>query len=168
RGLLDLGEKKYDNNYFERVYGIDEVDVLEDDGTSDEEGDNDDYMTLVDYMENNSLTSDANYNYVLTRMDTEDFMDYQIANIFFDNADWPGTNVIFWRKKTDGFVPNAPYGHDGRWRWAFHDLDDTFGYAFDDYNHNSLAAATATDGPEWPNPEWSTLFVRRMLENETL
>ena len=167
RGLLDLREKKYDNNYFERVYGIDEVDVLEDDGTSVEEGDNDDYMTLVDYMENNSLASDANYNYVLTRMDPDNFMDYQIANIFFDNADWPGTNVIFWRKKTDGFVPNAPYGHDGRWRWAFHDLDDTFGYAFDDYNHNSLAAATATDGPEWPNPEWSTLFLRRMLENET-
>lgn len=167
RGLLDLREKKYDNNYFERVYGIDEVDVLEDDGTSIEEGDNDDYMTLVDYMENNSLASDANYNYVLTRLDPDNFMDYQIANIYFDNADWPGTNVIFWRKKTEGYVPNAPYGHDGRWRWALHDLDDTFGYAFEDYNHNSLAAATALGGPEWPNPEWSTLFLRRMLENNT-
>lgn len=167
RGILDLREKKYDNNYFERVYGIDDVDVLEDNGDTVEEGDNDDYLTLRDYMENNSLVDDANYNYVLTRLDPESFADYFISNIYFDNTDWPGTNILFWRKKTEGFVPNAPYGHDGRWRWALHDMDDTLSFGSDGPDHDNLASATALGGPDWPNPEWSTLFLRRMLENNT-
>ena len=164
RGLLDLREKKYDNNYFERVYGIDEVDVIEDNGGV-EEGDDEEYWNLVDYMENNSLAGEANYNFAITKLDPDNFMDYFIANIYFDNTDWPGTNILLWRKKTQGYEPNAPYGHDGRWRWAFHDMDDTFSYGSGDINHNSLANATALNGPDWPNPEWSTLFLRRMLEN---
>lgn len=165
-GILDIREK-YDNNYFKRVFDIDDIDMLEDDGESVEEGDSDDYLTLRTYMENNSVASDANYDYVKTRMDPESFADYYIANIYFDNTDWPGTNVTFWRKKTEGFVPNAPYGHDGRWRWAFHDMDDTFSIGSNGPNHNNLASATATNGPDWPNPEWSTLFLRKLLQNNS-
>ena len=69
---------------------------------------------------------------------------------------------MFWRKRTAGFVPNALYGHDGRWRWAIHDMDSTL----DDSDHNSLADATATNGTS-PNPPWSTLILRKLLENNT-
>ncbi len=162
RGILNIREK-YDDNYFERVIGTDDIDLLEDEGVV-EEGDDVDYVDLVNYIENNSLVSDANYQYIQTRIDPESFMDYQIANIYLDNGDWPGTNQTFWRKRVP-YTAGAPYGHDGRWRWAFHDMDDTFGIASDTYNHDALAAATATDGPEWPNPAWSTLFLRKFLEN---
>ncbi|MFT3794523.1 CotH kinase family protein [Flavobacterium sp.] len=168
RGILNIREK-FDDDYFGRVIGTKDVDILEDEGiyeTNIEEGDNADYIDLVNYMENNTLVSDANYQYIQTRMDTDNFMDYYIANIFFDNGDWPGTNQTFWRKQVP-YTPGAPYGHDGRWRWAFHDMDDTFGVAYDTYSHNALAAATATNGPDWPNPAWSTLFLRKLLDNPT-
>jgi hypothetical protein len=167
RGILNVREK-YDDNYFDQVYGFSDVDLLEDEGLYEsniEEGDNADYIDMVTYIENNSLATDTNYDYIKTRLDPESFMDYQIANIYFDNGDWPGTNETFWRKHTAGFVPDAPYGLDGRWRWAFHDMDDTFGVASDTPNHNALAAATATNGPDWPNPAWSTLFLRKLLQN---
>lgn len=169
-GILNIREKR-DDNYFERVYGIDsdELDLLENDGIAPEyieSGDNVDYLDLTEYLENNSLASAANYQYIQTRIDTDNFMDYFIANIYMDNGDWPGTNTVFWRKKVP-YTPGADYGQDGRWRWVFHDMDDTFGVTNDSFNHNDLAAATATNGPAWPNPAWSTLFLRRMLENPT-
>lgn len=164
RGILNIREK-YDDNYFERVIGTGDIDFLEDEGNV-EEGDADDYTTLVDYITNNSLVSDANYQYIQTRVDPKSFMDYQIANIYMDNGDWPGTNTAYWRARVP-YTPNAAYGLDGRWRWAFHDMDDTFGIATDSYTHNALAAATATNGPDWPNPAWSTLFLRKFLENNT-
>ena len=33
------------------------------------------------------------------------------------------------------------------------------------YNFNTLEFATETNGPEWPNPPWSTYLLRRLLEN---
>lgn len=166
-GILNIREK-YDDNYFEQNFGFDNVDMLEDNGDAIEEGTNTDYLTLRSYMEgSNSLAVQANYDYVKTRLDPESFMDYYISNIYFDNTDWPGTNVTFWRKQTTGYIPNAPYGHDGRWRWAFHDMDDTFSIGSNGPNHNNLASATATNGPEWPNPAWSTLFLRKLLQNDS-
>ncbi|MET0758943.1 MAG: CotH kinase family protein [Flavobacterium sp.] len=162
-GILGLREK-YDNNYFKQVYNIpsDEIDVLENQG-SVEEGDNIDYNAMYNYFENNSLVSDTNYNYIKTQLDPENFTDYFTTNIFFYNRDWPGNNIIYWRKKTATYLPNAPYGHDGRWRWAIHDMDSTFKDAF----YNSLADATATNGSSAPNPAWSTLLLRKLLENNS-
>jgi hypothetical protein len=166
-GILNLREK-YDNDYFKRVYnfGANELDFLENEGFA-MEGDNLDYLDLINYFENNSLVSDANYSYIKTRLDPENFIDYFTTNIFFQNSDWPGNNIQFWRKKTSGYIPNAAYGHDGRWRWAFHDMDDTFSFGTDDFNYNGLADATAMNGPAWPNPEWSTLILRKLLENNS-
>lgn len=167
-GILNIREK-IDNNYFKQLYNIDAVDIMENAWLFPEigEGDQVDWNNLYNYMNSNSLVSDANYNYIQTRIDTDNFIDYMVANIFLDNGDWPGTNVMAWRKKTSGFVPDALYGHDGRWRWAFHDTDDTYGITSDSQTRNSLAAATATNGPEWPNPPSSTLFLRKLLQNET-
>jgi hypothetical protein len=159
-GLLNMREK-YDNNYFKQVYNIDEVDLLENQGAV-QEGDAVDYNNMYSYISNNSFTSDANYAYIQTRMDTDNFIDYFVTNIFAQNDDWPGNNIVYWRKRTTGFVANAPYGHDGRWRWAIHDMDSTL----DEPDHDSLADATSTTGTS-PNPPWSTLILRKLLENNT-
>ena len=166
-GILNLREK-YDNNYFKRVYnfGANELDFLENEGFA-MEGENLDYLDLLNYLETNSLNSDANYSYIKTRLDPENFIDYFTTNIFFQNSDWPGNNIQFWRKKTTAYIPNAAYGHDGRWRWAFQDMDDTFSFGTDDIAHNSLADATAVNGTAWPNPAWSTLLLRKLLENNS-
>jgi hypothetical protein len=34
------------------------------------------------------------------------------------------------------------------------------------YYSNTLEQATEENGPSWPNPPWSTLLFRRLLENE--
>ncbi|WP_298222167.1 putative Ig domain-containing protein, partial [Flavobacterium sp.] len=159
-GLLNMREK-YDNNYFKQVYNIDAVDLLENQGAI-QEGDDVDYEDMYNYISTHTFTSDANYAYIQTRMDTDNFIDYFTTNIFYQNDDWPGNNIIYWRKRTAGFVANAPYGHDGRWRWAIHDTDSTL----DDPNYNSLRDATSTTDVG-PNPAWSTLILRKLLANTT-
>jgi hypothetical protein len=164
-GILNLRER-YDDKYFKRVYGIDEIDLdyLKDDLTPDT-GDNDHYFAMTDYMEANSLDNQANYNYITTQLDPENFRDYNITNIYAQNTDWPGWNTVFWRKRTVAYEPNAPYGQDGRWRAGMNDLDDGFGNYPSGSGHNTLEFATATGIFDYPNPEWSTLILRKLLEN---
>ena len=83
-------------------------------------------------------------------------MDYKIAQIYFDNQD-AGGNIKYWRPQTPS----------GRWRWVLYDTDWGFGLHDEKaYNNNSLAFHTATGGPAWPNPEWSTFILRNLLKNE--
>jgi len=48
------------------------------------------------------------------------------------------------------------------------DLDYGFGLyqGSEAASNNSLKRATAPDGPDWPNPPWSTFLLRSLLKNE--
>lgn len=163
-GMLNIRERM-DRHYFERKYGIVEADIeVIDDGYQVDEGSGDHFEAMFSYLENNSLADVSNYNYIKTQLDADNFRDYFITNIFIQNTDWPGWNTLFWRKNTT-FNPQAAYGNDGRWRTAIKDTDAGFSLMLDINDHNTLEFATATGGTEWPNPEWSTLILRRLLEN---
>jgi hypothetical protein len=158
--------ERYDRHYLSRVYGIepDRIDLLE--GNAEiQEGSNQHYLETLAYINTNRLVNNEHYEYIKTRIDIENYMHYQIAQIFSGNRDWPGNNIDFWRHQTDEYNPDAPYGQDGRWRWLMYDTDFGFGLYGGLASHNILELATATNGPSWPNPPWSTLLFRRLLEN---
>ncbi len=114
------------------------------------------YQRLLRFLEKNSLANDANFAYVTSQMEVNNFLDYQVAQIFFDNQD-AGGNIKYWRPQT----PN------GRWRWILYDTD--WGFGLNDpkaYRTNSLAFHTEPNGPDWPNPPWSTFILRNLLENQ--
>jgi hypothetical protein len=163
-GILNIRER-YDNNYFQRVYNTNSVDLLEN-SADIKEGDDVHYNAMTTYLETHTMASEANYNYIKTQLDPESFRDFFIANIFFQNADFPNNNVQYWRNKTSSYEPNAAYGLDGRWRWLLHDMDASFSFGTDDFNGNSLAIATSINTTD-VNPEWSTLILRRLLENDS-
>lgn len=167
---------RLDERYIETHYGLKETEITILDGNANySDGDPDGrnhYLSLYQYINQNHLGTAQNYEHVKTLMDVENFADYQIANIFFGNTDWPGNNIQYWRRNTPTYEPLAPYGWDGRWRWMVFDTDFGFGLPFDYVSgfeegpaHNTLAFALATQGPSWPNPEWSTLFLRKLTQN---
>lgn len=165
-GLLNMRER-FDSKYFDRVYGIDEDDLehIEISGTVQaKEGSLEHYEAMMDFLAGNSLANEANYAYITTQLDDKNFADYFITEVFINNLDWLNNNVELFRKNTDAYIPDAPYGHDGRWRWILKDTDVSFGLA-SPYTYNTLAHATATNGTG-QNPPWATLIFRRMLENE--
>jgi len=113
------------------------------------------YQRLIRYMEQHDLSVAAHYQQVEDWMDTESFIDFQIAQIFFDNRD-AGGNIRYWRPQTES----------GQWRWILYDLDWAMGlHDHDAYQFNSLLFHTRPDGPHWPNPPWSTFVLRSLLNN---
>lgn len=157
-GIHNVGEK-LNEHYVESHYNIigDSIDLVEiSKGIEANMGDMTAYNTMMDFIGANSLAVESNYQTVASMIDMENYLDYQIAQIFSANGDWPGSNMKLWRERRPG----------ARWRWMVYDLDFTFGgNAQGQFNTNTLAQATATNGPSWPNPPWATLMLRKLLEH---
>ncbi len=164
-GLANVRER-YDRHYLARVYGVpeDEAAQLYNNAWVEEgqPSDRNDYLDLRGFVASNDMTLAANLAFVAERMDLENYIAYNVAQIYIANGDWPGNNIRFWRRTRPAYDPAAPYGHDGRWRWMMYDTDFAFGTA----SQATLAQATTPDGSGWPNPPWSTQLLRGLLENE--
>ena len=157
-GIYNLREK-LNEDYLAAHHGVDpqNVDILEGPGAWVVEGDDRHYRDLLTLLENNDLTDPGVYQRVGELMDIKNYIDYQAAEIYYANTDWPGNNIKFWRPKTS----------DGRWRWLLFDTDFGFGLFHNSQaDANMLEFVTATDGPIWPNPPRSTWLFRRLLESE--
>lgn len=156
-GILNIREKM-NEDYLENHHNVDpdNVDILEGNG-SVVEGGADHYEAMINFIQNVDLSIQENYNFLSTQMDINNFIDYQIAEIYFGNTDWPGNNIKFWRPKTV----------TGKWRWLMFDTDFGFGYFGNaQYYDDHLFAAMQTNGSSWPNPPWSTYLLRRLMTNE--
>jgi hypothetical protein len=155
-GVQNIREKS-SADYLLSNYGLDEdsVDLLESYNTV-VDGDNSGYTPIIKFLNSNNLTSTQNYNYITSRIDLESYIDYQIAEIYFANLDWPGNNIKYWKSKKPG----------SKWRWLLYDTDFGFGLYDISPAHNTLTFATEANGPDWPNPPWSTLLFRRLLGND--
>ncbi|MGB1393783.1 MAG: CotH kinase family protein [Flavobacteriaceae bacterium] len=119
------------------------------------EGSNQEYIQLIDYINSNDLSNEANFEYIRQRIDLKQYALYQASNIFFNNTDWPGNNIKFWKHP------------DTKWRWIMYDTDFGFGpfWNISNYNEDTLSFALYPDGPGWPNPPWSTLLFRKLITN---
>ncbi len=114
------------------------------------------YDAMRIFMGKNSLASQENFDHVSSIMDVENFMEYEILQIYIDNQD-AGGNIKFWQPQVEG----------GKWRWILFDTDFGLGhYGRDGYKNNSLEFHTKPNGPAWPNPPWSTLNLRSLLQNK--
>jgi len=155
-GVYHIREKV--NRYFlesEWGYHKDSIDLIEHKITR-KRGSKKHYERMLDFLDDNDMSRAENYAHIQTLMDVDNFIDYKIAEIYFDNVD-AGGNIKYWRPQVEG----------GRWRWILYDTDWGFGLHDEEaYKHNSLAFHTEPNGPHWPNPPWSTFILRKLLDNE--
>lgn len=136
---------------------IDLLEYLSGSGPTALHGSTDAYDALVADLRAD-LSSESAYSNIAEQLDIDSFIDYQLAQIYFDNRDWPGNNAKLWRQRSS----------EGRWRWILYDTDFGFGIWNDNaYRSNTLAFAAEANGPNWPNPPWSTFVLRRLLTNPT-
>lgn len=159
--------ERYDKHYLARKFDIQDgkFDML-DNNRQVADGDIDHYAKTLEYIVQNGVENEEHYEYIKTRISTESFIDYMVAETFIANTDWPANNIKYWRLKTDGYDPDAGPGKDGRWRWMVVDTDWGLGMRVP-YDENMLEFATADDVPDYPNPPWATFLLRSLLRNET-
>lgn len=172
-GIYNIRER-YDHKYLADNYDLDdkkvalldlyeEIDVQE--GTQE---DADAYTNeIINYLKSHSITEKSTYDYINTKMDIQNYIAYNVAEIFFGNTDWPGNNMSIWKYKTDDgqYHPEAPYGQDGRWRWLLKDTDFGFGLYGKSVTHNTLNFASSERVEGNGNPTWATYLFRTLLQN---
>ncbi len=125
------------------------------------------YQAMRNYVNSRSMAVESNFQFVAERyLDVDNFIDYNLAVIYFQNFDIG--NVKCWRPRTPR----------GRFHWIVYDQD----YGFNLWPSNIYVAAMARDYADyadmfrfstagtgtstgWPNAGGRTLLLRRMLEN---
>ena len=152
----------YNKHYIEAHHGVDKdsIDLIKNPYVNGEikEGDKVAWDELTDFIENNSLQNIPNYDFVTSKIDMNEFMNYNIAEMYAANYDWPANNVAVWRDR-----------NGGKFRWMFYDLDISSGFAQwspSDAAFNAIVHATTLNGDDWPNNPESTLFLRKIIQNE--
>ena len=156
-GILNIREK-INEHYVAGNYNLDKDNInLIEQQSSIIHGSNNDYLEILDFLNTNaSLSSDERYAWISDQININNYIQYQLTEIYINNQDWPGNNIKFWNTITP----------DSKWRWIIFDTD--FGYGIwnlNDYQINTLDFALEPNGPGWPNPPWSTLMFRRLVTN---
>ncbi len=133
---------RYDAKYFENYYGIAPEDLVICERAEaylffGEPGDEKlykDMLRMIDenyeakgYKTGDSLANPVAYEKITEQMDVDNYIDYYVSQIYSSHSDWPGGNIMFWKKKVDvsDSSSQSQYGHDGKWRWMLIDLDDS-------------------------------------------
>lgn len=154
-GIYNIREKQ-NEEYLKENNGVDPVnlDILEN-NMEVVEGDSIHYQNMLDFIETNDLSVTANFDSVKNLMDINNYLDYQIIQLFAANIDWPANNIKYWRPKTV----------NGKWRWMLFDIDAGFGL-WSNYDFNSLEFATEENSTSLNNLPWSTFLFRNLLKNQ--
>lgn len=172
-GLHNIRDR-YDRHYLARVHGVDpgNLDILTFTPAathSVKEGFDTHYAETLAFIETHGLSNPEHFDYIKTRIDVENFLDYTVSQIIINNSDWPGNNHDFWRNRVDEYDPIAPLGHDGRWRWMMFDTDFGFGLG-SNASFNLLAALMAPPeevGNDWWRQPHATFLLQNFLENKS-
>ena len=74
------------------------------------------YIDFLNYLRNNNPSASGVYDNVAKQLDIDSYTYYMMAQMYYNNTDWPHNNYKIW-KKNDG---------TGKWRWILYDTD--FGF----------------------------------------
>ena len=154
-GIYNIREK-ISEHYIAYRHGVDpdNIDLLEN-NMKVIQGDSVSYSRLINYISTNDMTTDAAYAYLDSVIDLNECILYFAAQAYYDNLDWPGTNIKFWRERSDA----------GKWRWIVFGTEFGFGlYAHGPFeDHISFMFSPVET--RYSNPPWATLLQRKLIEN---
>ncbi len=149
-GLYFIREK-VDETFVSNHYNVattkSDTDILRIDGEV-KTGSNKKYKSMMNFINNNSLSKAANYNKIKEQIDIENFCDFWVAEIWANNYDIVNTRYF-----------SNPNVDNGKWKWIYYDLDSGFynvkGYGFNYY--------TRTQGVGYGY--FSTALLRNMMKS---
>ncbi len=145
-GIYDMRER-VDGDYFSYYYGqpskkVDHLSYWG--GLTIRLGSDTGWVNIFNYILNNPMSVQANYNHVKTFLNTRSFIQYFIFNEYLVNHDWLNWNTMWWRGNK---------GQGVKWRYALWDEDAIC--ALGNPNYSGLATTSANANPCEPA---TTLF----------
>ena len=154
-GMLNIRERANEDNVYTHYNKLEDIDLIEN-WKYLKEGTWDNFNAFMKFYTEGGHTL-SEYE---EKMDYSEFMNIMIMNLYCNNVDFPGGNIIMWRPRTES----------GRWRWITKDADQTMG-CYDtpfDYNIlNWLYDPNYDDNKNWgANSEYGTRLFRRLIDVE--
>ena len=162
-GIHNIREK-YTGEFFADNFGANakKIDILKSPGlpwVEVKQGSTTEFNTLFDFVQNNSLVDENNYQYFEENVDINAFLNYWIAMTYLANTDWPANNLTVWKEQKEG----------KKWRYCVADTDGSTKNFLSELSlpeYNTLDSIMVPDSEVWPNHSSSTLFLRRLVERE--
>ena len=155
RGMLNIRERSNEDNIYTNYNGLEDLDMFENWGEL-KVGTWDNYNAFkVFYNEHGHTMAEFEQ-----WMDCMEFLNLMAANLYYNNVDFPGNNIVMWRPTAEG----------GRWRWIMKDTDYTMGlYSQCSANYKILEwlyNPNYDSGLNWgANGYDSTRLFRRLMED---
>lgn len=147
KGMLNIRSRSNEDHIYTFYNGEEDIDMIES-WKELKEGSWDNYNSFKEFYNQDGHTFDE-FN---SLMDCGEFANLMIMNLFYDNKDFPGNNIVFWRPRSDG----------GKWRWIAKDTDFGLGLYEAPYNYktfNWLYENSYDQNHNWANkPEHTRLF----------
>ena len=154
-GVYEIRENR-DSKFFKEHFGISDKNLVKTElfgltrETADEHGN--EFMDLVDFVQQNDLRVQENYSYVESRLDVVQFIDYMLIAQYLYNVDWPENNALVFKSidsRTD-----SQY-EDGKWRFVLYDLDYAINYPAEN-NYEKILSSES----------YVSVLLRGLLNNE--
>jgi hypothetical protein len=141
-------QERIDEYYFEDNFSVNKDSVY----TSwDGKGN---FSSVSNYIEDHDLSETQHYDVISNLIDIDNFIDYQLFEIFIANNDWPANNVKYWRPSMDG----------EKWQWIFFDGDA--GLRKIDFDGFAQALNNTPEGETFGTNDRATILLRKLLEND--
>lgn len=152
-GMLNIRERSNEDNIYTNYDGLEDLDMFEN-WWELKEGTWDNYNAFKDFYAEQGHTL-AEYD---KWMDTMEFLNLMLVNLYYNNRDFPGNNIVMWR----------PRSEDGRWRWIMKDTDFGLGLYGVSAGYNTikwLYDPNYDKGTNWANQYDHTRLFRRLMED---
>ena len=152
-GMLNIRERSNEDNIYTNYDGLEDLDMFEN-WWELKEGTWDNYNAFKEFYNEHGHTL-AEYE---KWMDTMEFLNLMLVNLYYNNRDFPGNNIVMWRPRTD----------EGRWRWIMKDTDFGLGLYGVSAGYNTikwLYDPNYDKGTNWANQYDHTRLFRRLMED---
>ena len=152
-GMLNIRERSNEDNIYTNYDGLEDLDMFEN-WWELKEGTWDNYNAFKEFYGEHGHTL-AEYD---KWMDTMEFLNLMLVNLYYNNRDFPGNNIVMWRPRTE----------EGRWRWIMKDTDFGLGLYGVSAGYNTikwLYDPNYDKGTNWANQYDHTRLFRRLMED---
>jgi hypothetical protein len=158
--MLNIRERSNDDNIFTNYNELEDIDMVEIAQENSKvvaelkAGTEDNYDAFVKFYSEagHTLAEYAEW------MDWEEYINLMVMNLYFNNQDFPGNNIVMWRPTAEG----------GKWRWISKDTDFGLGLYGKEATFNTIRwiyEPKYDRDRAWANTEEATLLFRHLMDD---
>ena len=160
--MLNIRERSNDDNIFTNYNELEDIDMIEIAQENNKmvgevkAGTSENYDKFVKFYSERGHTLAEYAEWI----DWKEYINLMAMNLYFNNQDFPGNNIVMWRPRTE----------DGKWRWISKDTDFGLGLYGKEVEFNTIKWLydfnhTYDRDRKWANTKEATMLFRNLMED---